>query len=151
MQSDLADWCRWLKSLGYLVKIDTNGIAMNRLFELRVMGVVDYIAVDIKTTRGAIDEPLRFYRKEVLSMFDRRYMKGEFRVTCVRPKIQEDLLASILKEMNTEIPVYLQHCKVTLKILDPGAFKSGKCVAWTPEEIQAFVDQYGREYNVKVR
>lgn len=151
LQPDLADWCHWLKSLGYLVKIDTNGIAMNRLFELRIMGVVDYIAVDIKTARGAIDEPLRFYRREVLSMFDRRYMKGEFRVTCVRPKIQEDLLADILKEVNTETPIYLQHCKVTLKILDPGAFKSGKCVAWTPEEIQAFVDQYGSEYNVKVR
>lgn len=150
LQPDLADWCRWLKSLGYLVKIDTNGRDIHSVFEMVVRGHVDYVAGDIKTTRYS-DKFYSYYMKWVTELFSHSIVAGEIRVTCVRPHIEEKKLFELIKDMGTRIPIYLQHCKVTPKILDFETFKSGKCVAWTPGEIQAFVDQYGHEYNVKVR
>ena len=151
LQPDLADWCHWLKSLGYLVKVDTNGLYPGKIGELWNEGIVDYVAMDIKSTRNPYDRlewaAMEVFISQIVGLKD----TGEVRTTCVRPLIDERGLHRWLRAIPEYIPIYLQHCKVTPKILDPNAFKSGKCVAWTPEEIQAFVDQYGREYNVKVR
>lgn len=155
LQPDLADWCRWLKSLGYLVKVDTNGQDTELIHDLFVEGVLDYVAADIKETYGHHMGPYgvdhQHYRSLIREMFERSFVQGEVRVTCVEPFIRKGDLANLIDDLRPDTLVYLQHCKVTPKIFDPEAFKSGKCVAWTPEEIQAFVDQYGREYNVKVR
>ena len=53
LQLDLADWCRWLKSLGYLVKVDTNGQDTDLIHDLFVEGILDYVAADIKETYGS--------------------------------------------------------------------------------------------------
>jgi pyruvate formate lyase activating enzyme len=48
LQPDLAAFCRQLKALGYLVKLDTNGLRPRVLEKLIKEKLVDYLAMDIK-------------------------------------------------------------------------------------------------------
>ena len=50
LQHDLADFIRKIKSLGYAVKLDTNGTNPALLAALIDEGMLDYVAMDIKNT-----------------------------------------------------------------------------------------------------
>jgi pyruvate formate lyase activating enzyme len=48
LYDDLEPFLKSIKELGYLVKLDTNGLLPNRLKKLIKHGVLDYISMDIK-------------------------------------------------------------------------------------------------------
>lgn len=48
LQTDLADFIRKVKALGYAVKLDTNGALPQRLRALLEQGLLDYVAMDVK-------------------------------------------------------------------------------------------------------
>ena len=50
LQKDIADFIRKVKSLGYLVKLDTNGSRPDELLALINEGIIDYVAMDIKNS-----------------------------------------------------------------------------------------------------
>lgn len=50
LQSDIADFIKKIKSLGYAVKLDTNGCFPEKLKELVNGGLVDYVAMDVKNS-----------------------------------------------------------------------------------------------------
>ncbi len=56
VQLDLVDFCRQLKKLGYLVKVDTNGSNPEVISRLLEADLVDYFAMDLKA-------PLERYQK----------------------------------------------------------------------------------------
>jgi len=49
MYGDLSQFCLMLKNAGMKVKLDTNGMRPNVLFELLNLELIDYIAMDIKS------------------------------------------------------------------------------------------------------
>lgn len=49
LQPDIADFLRQVKELGLLVKLDTNGTLPHRLESLVQKGLVDYVAMDVKS------------------------------------------------------------------------------------------------------
>ena len=51
-QSDAIEFLRFLKSFGYKIKLDTNGFYPERLKQAIDEGLVDYIAMDIKSSRA---------------------------------------------------------------------------------------------------
>ena len=51
LQSDLFDFLKKVKDLGLLIKLDTNGCYPNKLKEAIDLGLVDYVAMDIKNCR----------------------------------------------------------------------------------------------------
>ena len=51
LQPDLIPFIRRVREMGYAVKLDTNGYRPDVLSELIAQGLVDYIAMDIKTSR----------------------------------------------------------------------------------------------------
>ena len=51
LMPDLEDFIRKIRSMGYLVKLDTNGYRPDVLERLMVGGLVDYVAMDIKNSR----------------------------------------------------------------------------------------------------
>lgn len=51
LQKDLKDFCKKVKDLGYLIKIDTNGTAPQVIKDLVADGLVDYVAMDIKNSK----------------------------------------------------------------------------------------------------
>ena len=52
LQPDLPGFIRDLRELGYLVKLDTNGYQPKVLRELLRAGLLDYVAMDIKASKG---------------------------------------------------------------------------------------------------
>ena len=51
LMPDLEDFIRRIRSMGYLVKLDTNGYRPDVLERLMTEGLVDYVAMDIKNCR----------------------------------------------------------------------------------------------------
>ncbi|MBR0447318.1 MAG: anaerobic ribonucleoside-triphosphate reductase activating protein [Clostridia bacterium] len=50
LQPDLADFLRRIREMGYAVKLDTNGSLPDRLEDLLAQGLIDYVAMDIKSS-----------------------------------------------------------------------------------------------------
>ena len=50
LQPDLEEFIRKIKSMGFLVKLDTNGYLTDRLQHLVNEGIIDYVAMDIKNS-----------------------------------------------------------------------------------------------------
>ena len=51
LQQDLVPFVERVKALGFLVKLDTNGMKPAVLQQLLLRGLVDYVAMDIKASR----------------------------------------------------------------------------------------------------
>ena len=50
LQPDLEDFIRKIKSMGFFVKLDTNGYLTKKLRHLVNEGIIDYVAMDIKNS-----------------------------------------------------------------------------------------------------
>lgn len=51
LQSDIFDFIKKIKDMGYLVKLDTNGTNPKKLQELVKSNLIDYVAMDIKNSK----------------------------------------------------------------------------------------------------
>ncbi len=51
LRADLGEFIATIKSMGYAVKLDTNGTHPERLKEMLASGNVDYVAMDVKNSR----------------------------------------------------------------------------------------------------
>jgi pyruvate formate lyase activating enzyme len=56
LQTGLADFCRQLKTMGFAVKLDTNGSRPRVLEKLLAQGLLDFIAMDIKAPLARLAE-----------------------------------------------------------------------------------------------
>jgi len=88
LQDDLAAWIRQMATLGYAVKLDTNGSRPNALRRLLDEGLLDFIAMDVKapwegysrlTGVAADTDALR----ESVDLIARSGIRHEFRTTVV--------------------------------------------------------------------
>ena len=91
LQKDLKDFIKKVKSLGYLVKLDTNGSNPEILEELIDEGLLDYVAVDIKSSpdkypllTGVKDVSFTQINKTV-ELLKQGRVDYEFRTTVVNP------------------------------------------------------------------
>lgn len=92
--ADLNALCRKFRDLGMAVKLDTNGSRPQVIEALIRDGLVDYIAMDLKTAPGDYGPPLcgRKAGPAVLRSIETIMAGGvdyEFRTTCVRPFVTE--------------------------------------------------------------
>ena len=99
LRPDLAQLLERIKSLGYAVKLDTNGSQPGRLTRLCQAGLVDYVAMDIKNSpaRYALTCGLEGMDLEPVRQSAACLMSGkvdyEFRTTVVRQfHTREDML-----------------------------------------------------------
>ncbi len=56
LQADIVDFIKKIKDMGFKVKLDTNGSFPEKLRELVSLGLVDYVAVDIKNSLNKYSE-----------------------------------------------------------------------------------------------
>ncbi|MCU0560819.1 MAG: anaerobic ribonucleoside-triphosphate reductase activating protein [Desulfobacterales bacterium] len=102
LQPGLADACRRIKSMGYAIKLDTNGSRPKVIRRLAAEGLVDYLALDVKT------EPERYpgsicRRCEAEAVIEsiRLVMESgidyEFRTTCVKPLVTPQTIEPIVR------------------------------------------------------
>jgi pyruvate formate lyase activating enzyme len=89
LQSGLASFIRQIKSLGYLVKLDTNGTWPDAIFDLLDQSLLDYIAMDIKAPFSKYSEiaqaPVRVEEiQRSIRLIRESGIDHEFRTTIVR-------------------------------------------------------------------
>ena len=102
LQKDLFKLCKAIKGLGYSIKLDTNGSRPDELKRLIKEGLVDYVAMDIKTDPLKYD-PLVMKRcnsDDILSSIVAIMESApsyEFRTTCVKGFVDETVIENIAK------------------------------------------------------
>jgi pyruvate formate lyase activating enzyme len=138
LHADLPALCRQIKDLGYSVKLDTNGSRPQMLQTLVREGLVDYLAMDIKT------EP-EHYRQGLARQCDHATLMAslqilmdsgvayEFRTTCVRPLVTPGTIAHIARLIAGSRLYALQTFRES-RILHPEYFQ-GLEPSYSPEEM----------------
>ena len=132
LQKDLIHICEKIKRLGYPVKLDTNGSRPQALKKLINEGLVDYIAMDIKT------DPYHYppYIKKdcnpnsILSSIQgimNSSLPYEFRTTCVKSIVNADTIKNIAKIIKGAMLYALQRFHNT-NVLHPEFFKNDQFV-----------------------
>ena len=97
LQPDLPEFIKKLKELGLSIKIDTNGSNPEMLQRLLDEGNVDYVAMDIKCSRGKYFEITNSGDKELLEKLDKsieiikKFPVYEFRTTVLPFFSAEDI------------------------------------------------------------
>ena len=126
MQPELEDFIREVRSLGYCVKLDTNGSLPDRLEYLADQGLLDYVAMDLKNS------PEHYGRTEGEALCDveridrsiRLLMGGdipyEFRTTVVRELHQRADFEAMGKWIEGADQYFLQQFVDSGHVLAPG-------------------------------
>ena len=112
IQKDLVEFIRKIKDLGLKVKLDTNGSHPEVIKELLDLGLVDYIAMDIKTVFSKYNEVAN--RKvdtdalrSSIELIKNSNIDYEFRTTVVKAFVSYEDLIFILDYLNCK-KYYLQ-------------------------------------------
>ena len=127
LHPDLIRVCRAIRQMGYPIKLDTNGSYPDVLNNLISEGLVDYVAMDIKTVpenyplyvqkncnADAIESSIQLIRSSGIS--------HEFRTTCIRPLIDARIMESICSLIQGADLYVLQQFRLS-HVLNPDFFK----------------------------
>jgi len=119
--------CQVIKDMGFMIKLDTNGSQPNALQNLLYHGLIDYIAMDFKTS------PDR-YQKYISSKADLDAIKTsiqliqdsnidyEFRTTCMKPIVDESSIHKMVPYIEGAKRFILQKFVYSSSVLDPDFF-----------------------------
>lgn len=126
-QSDLTEFISRVKTMDYLVKIDTNGSHPDIMKSLIEKHLIDYIAMDVKAppdkyrkiTRSKIDPTLI---KESIALILKSKVPHEFRTTVVKSQLDENDITTIAKLIKGGDCYVLQKF-VPSKVMDPRFLK----------------------------
>jgi pyruvate formate lyase activating enzyme len=140
LQEDLFDLCKHIKQMGYSLKLDTNGSRPRVIKQLIDEGLVDYIAMDLKT------EPAKYatYIKPncdmtaILSSIQvimESAIAYEFRTTCVKPIVTARIIENICRLIQGAAVYALQRFHKT-EMLHPEFFKEANCEYTDDEMLQ---------------
>lgn len=144
LDSDLPVFLEQVKALGLAVKLDTNGLAPQVVDTLITRRLVDYLAIDLKTTpsrypqlhSGAVSPNLLL---ETIRLCAEAPVEVEYRTTCVPGWVDEEVLVK-LGELIDGAPLW------ALQQYHPGhalCESAQKTVPYPPERIQAFAELAG--------
>ena len=115
LQDDLVEFCERIKTMGFYLKLDTNGTRPAMLRELMDNRLLDYVAMDIKTCAELYHKLYkeRIEMNDVLESIDiiqSTTIPHEFRTTCVKPFVCRDNIEDVAKMINGARLYILQKC-----------------------------------------
>jgi len=124
LHPEMKDFIAEVKTLGYKVKLDTNGSRPDRLREILAAGHVDYVAMDIKQSQEKYplacgSETVLDAVKESVDMLKAGPVEFEFRTTVVSPLHTPNDLEAIGRWIAGARHYYLQNFADSGDILDP--------------------------------
>lgn len=115
LQPKLESFIYKVKELGYSVKLDTNGFLPDKLISLVQKGLVDYVAMDIKSSLSGYSEAtgikninLEPIKKSVDFLLSKK-VPYEFRTTVVKELHTEKEMQDIALWLVGDSNYYLQH------------------------------------------
>ena len=135
LQPDLVDFLRKVKEMGYAVKLDTNGTLPRRLEAILATNLVDYVAMDIKSSPDGYaaatgtDADVSAVT-DSLSLLRQSGIPYELRTTAVRGiHTAADFIA--IGEWLGEVPAYFIQ-----RFVDSGQLLGEGFDAFSPEEME---------------
>ena len=139
LQKDIKEFIFKIKELGYAVKLDTNGFYPEKLSELLSLGLLDYVAMDIKNspkkyamTCGTEVDINKI--EESISLLMSSSIDFEFRTTVVRELHTSDDIENIAKWISPASKYYLQAFK------DSGDILSSGLSSYSDDEMKAMLE-----------
>ncbi len=125
LQKDLEAFIEKVRALGFKIKLDSNGSRPGILASLFDKGLIDYTAMDIKTSlehypglvKGQMDIKSRIPQSIRLIM--EKSPAYEFRTTCARPFITTDIIKDMGKMIQGADRYVLQNCSRNVDVLNP--------------------------------
>lgn len=149
MHSDITDFCEKIKKIGYLIKIDTNGMYPEKLKELIDKNLIDYVAMDIKAPKTKYDKLTNVKVdikkiEESIKIIKNSKLDYEFRTTVIPELLTKNDIIEIAKWLNGSKKYYLQQFKpipplVSEKLEDVVPY-SKKELTDILEEIKSYFD-----------
>ena len=128
LHPDLIRVCQTIRQMGYPIKLDTNGSRPDVLEKLISMGLLDYVAMDIKTVPEHYPQYIQKYCNTDAISSSIRLIKTsgishEFRTTCIRPLIDQHIVERICGLIQGADMYVLQRLRLS-HVLEPDFFKS---------------------------
>ena len=124
LHDGLFSFCATLKSLGYAVKLDTNGSRPDVLRLLLEANLLDYVAMDVKGDPRhypeALGAPAGDAVARSMGILRQSGIAHEFRIPCAAPFISEASFLAILAETGGA-PLFLQAIRLE-NVLRPDFF-----------------------------
>ena len=133
LDSGLSEFIMKVKDMGYLVKLDTNGSLPERLEKIIQTGLVDYIAMDIKSSIAGYKKasgsniPFEAFKKSI-DLIKKSGIDHEFRTTAVKGIHQAEDFEEIAKLLKGEKKYFIQ------QFIDSGNLISDGCSPFSAEE-----------------
>lgn len=121
---DLPEFLEQIKTLHFAVKLDTNGSYPSRLAKIIALGLVDYIAMDVKTSLDRYEE-LTHTRFEVgvieqsIELIKNSGIPHEFRTTVVKSLCGDRELENIQTLVHGCQRYRVQRARIDDQVLDP--------------------------------
>ncbi|PIU42566.1 MAG: anaerobic ribonucleoside-triphosphate reductase activating protein [Parcubacteria group bacterium CG07_land_8_20_14_0_80_35_11] len=123
INKDLPEFCKKIKELGYLIKLDTNGSNPQMIKKLIAENLIDYVAMDIKLPRERYPEI--FEEKvnikdieESIKILKNAKISSEFRTTVVPNVLKKEDIIKIAQWIGPAKRYYLQNFRAE-KTIDP--------------------------------
>ena len=138
LQSGAADFLEQVRSLGFAVKLDTNGCYPEALEEILKQNLVDYVAMDIKNSREKYAETVGIPDFDItpieqsVQLLKNSGIDFEFRTTVVKEFHTAQDIVSIGQWLAGSPRYFLQ------QFVDSGDLVGTGCTAVEPLELQAF-------------
>lgn len=138
LQKDLPYFIRQIKKMGYLVKLDTNGYRPEVLNHLLQEKLLDYVAMDIKSSReryfasAGIGKPDISRIEESVRILADSGISYEYRTTVVRELHTAEDFEAIGKWLAGSPAYFLQGYRDHENVIQPGLSAYGK------EEMESF-------------
>ena len=114
LQPDLTDFIRKIRSMGYALKLDTNGTDPELLAELLDEGLLDYVAMDVKNTPEKYAQTVGVSKydltpiRQSVSLLLQGKIDYEFRTTVVRELHAPEDIAAIARWISGAPRYFLQ-------------------------------------------
>lgn len=144
LQKDLPGFIRRIKEMGFAVKLDTNGYEPEILQSLIDEGLLDYVAMDIKSSPAGyskicgVDINMEKIKKSV-SILKEGKVDYEFRTTCVREHHTQEDFEAIAQWLQGNSKYYLQHFEDSGNLIGEGLS------AFSKKETEAFAQIIGEK------
>lgn len=141
LQELLPSFCKKIREMGFSVKLDTNGSRPSIIRRLIYDGLLDYVAMDLKTEPEKYpslmnaDCDVENILESVRIIMEAR-IPYEFRTTCVKPFVDMATLGRMAALIRGAKRYVLQPFHRT-RILNPGYFH-GQDPGYTPDEMKGF-------------
>ncbi len=139
LQTDIADFIKEIRALGYKVKLDTNGSLPQRLKPLLKEKLLDYVAMDLKNAPYAYGKTVGIEGfdfapvAESMSLLRASHTPYEYRTTVCYPLHTMESLLALRDIIRSDEPWFLQ------QYIDSGDVLGSGLDAYPPEEMQAFL------------